>query len=342
MVRRALYHAAVRCFLLGTILALPGAASGQSADTGDIVGQIRVARVGFLPDRVQVTLQARGAIVNQVWTDDEGRFGFFNLAANAYHLNINDEKYQPVSEDVRLSPTLQRIVVVNLTLTPKPSDKAQIPDDQIRGTNPYLLDLGRYRKQFPKKVLKEFDAGVKAEEKGKLEAAIEHFRAAIALAADFYPAHNNLGTIYLTQKDFPAAEAEFRSVLTLNKTDVQALFNLGNILLLTKRYTEALQAVQEGTRRQPNAALGHWLLGAVYLKTGRLVEAEAELRRAGEMDPELARVHLELVNLYLEQGRTEQAKGELEMFLQRFPADQLAPQARELLARLEGAPATKP
>jgi len=250
-------------------------------------------------------------------------------------LIVDDERYQPHSENVSVNPVFTHTNVLNFTLIPRASAKPDVPQPQVSGQNPYVVDAA-YAKEFPKKVIKQFEAGVKEQEKGKLDKAIKHFQEALALAPDFYPAHNNLGTAYVTQGKFDLARAQFEQVLKLNQGDTQAYFNLGNVLLLSGRLDEAQRILEEGIRRQPNLALGHFLLGTVLARRRDYTAAENELRKAQEIDPLVPKVHLELVNIYVQQLRVPEAVAELRAFLTRFPDDPLAPQARQVLARLEG------
>ncbi len=303
-------------------------------DNGAIGGQITVARGSFPPDRIEVTLQTRGIVVNQVWTDDEGRFLFRDLPGNLYHVIINDEKYEYYEENVKVNPRTTNIL--SIRLTPKAPAAREAPQPPVAGGNPYLVDPAEYKKEFPKKVVKEFEEGVKCQAHGRTGDAIRHFQASLKLAPDFYPAHNNLGAAYLGENNFPAAQAEFEAVLKLKQSDAQAYFNLGNVFLLTRRYDDCLRMVEEGLRKQPDSGFGQFLLGSVYERLGRLPEAERALQDTIRLDPSLSRAHLELVNLYLRQKRTQEAISELKFFLKSFPTDPLVPQARQTLARLEG------
>ncbi|HSE48453.1 MAG TPA: tetratricopeptide repeat protein [Terriglobales bacterium] len=332
------YSLASALFALGLFLVAGCPLAAPQNDTGSIVGQISIARSGHPPSRIKVALEARGAVVNEVWTDDEGRYSFLFLVPNLYHVKVNDERFQPYSEDVSVNPVFTRSNILNITLIPKPPEKPAVPQPQVAGQNPYVVDAS-YAKEFPKKVIKEFEAGVKEQDKGKLEKAIKHFEQALTLAPDFYPAHNNLGTAYVTQGRFDLAREQFESVLKLNQGDTQAYFNLGNVFLLTENFPEARRILEEGLRRQPQVALGHFLLGTVLARTHENDAAERELRKAQELDPLNPKVHLELVNLYLQQQKRQLAIAELHAFLTRFPDDPLAPQARAVLGRLEGSSA---
>ncbi|MBI3484294.1 MAG: hypothetical protein HY012_03975, partial [Acidobacteria bacterium] len=60
----------------------------HAQETGNLIGQIRLVNGSFPTARVMVTLQTRGATLDNAYTDNEGRFGFYNLIANPYHLVI--------------------------------------------------------------------------------------------------------------------------------------------------------------------------------------------------------------------------------------------------------------
>jgi tetratricopeptide (TPR) repeat protein len=320
--------------LLLVVFCLGGSAQAQNT-VGNIVGQVRIARGNFPPERIQVTLITRGLEVNQAWTDDEGKFAFYRLPGNLYHVIISDEKYEYREVLVKVDPHLAATNIINVQLDPKSPAKPDAPPPSVAGGNPYLVDQADYEKQFPRKVIKEFEEGVRHQADGKSADAIRHFQAALKLAPDFYPAHNNLGVLYLGQGNFPAAQTEFESVLALKQSDTQAYFNLANVLLLTSRYDDCLRVVEEGLRRQPNSGFGRFLVGSVYSRMGKLPEAERSLHDAIQFDPSLSGAHLELVNLYLRQQRAQEAISELKSFLKLFPESPLVPKARETLARLE-------
>jgi len=320
----------------GFVLLLSSAVPAASQmDTGAIAGQIRVSRANFPPDRIEVTLETRGITVNESWTDNEGKFIFHSLPGNLYHVIINDEHYEPYQEDVKVEPHINPVNLLSITLKPRAQTKSDAQRPTIAGANPYLIDLTEYEKQFPKKAVKEFERGADAQAEGNNDEAIRHFQSALKLAPTFYPAHNNLGTAYLGQSNFTAAQAEFETVLKLKPSDTEAYFNLANVFLLTNNYDESLRMVEEGLRRQPNSGFGQFLLGSVYNRMGKLPEAERALRDAVRLDPSLSRAHLELVNLYLRQQRTQEATDELKYFLKAFPSDPFAHHARQVLVRLE-------
>jgi tetratricopeptide (TPR) repeat protein len=321
----------------GLLLVAAAALKAQQGGVGSIIGEIHLNR-GDFPGRILVELQFRAATVSSQYSDDEGKFGFSGLASNPYHVVIHDERFHPVDQLVVLDTSISIISIAQISLNSREPVKKDLPLDRAPGSNPAVVDLREYRRRFPKNVVKEFDRGVEADRKGKHEEAIQHYEKAVTLAPEFYPAHNNLGSAYLSKSNFAAAQNQFERAITLNQSDAEAYLNLGNVLLMTKNYDGALQNVQEGLRRDPNSAWGRFLLGSVYVRLRKFAEAERSLRAALSIIPAMSRVHLELVNMYLLQKKNSDARTELKAFLADSPNDPLAPKAKEVLKRLEAEP----
>ncbi len=283
-----------------------------------------------------VSLEFRGATVSSVYCNDQGQFSFSGLVANEYRVSVDDDAYLPVGENVNVDPSVAQTNFVQFTLTPRESKKVQDSASRVAGSNPYLIDPAEYYQRFPKKTLKEFDKGVEAENQGKADEAIAHYEKALSYSPDFSPAHNHLGSAYLSRQKFEEAQLEFEAALKSNQNDTQARFNLANVLLITHRYDEAGTEIEEGLKRQPNSAFGHFLRGSMYCHTSRPELAEKSLRTALQYDPKMSQASLQLVNMYLQQKRPADAITELESYLKAFPDTQFATQARDLLKRLRG------
>jgi tetratricopeptide (TPR) repeat protein len=309
----------------------------QQQQVGKIIGSVRILKADFPPTAVLVSLEFRGAPIESVYCDGQGRFGFYNLVANEYRVSVNDDAYVPVAENVNLNPAISQLSFVQFTLVPREDKKKQDPlTGRVAGSNPYLVDPAEYSRHFPKKTVKEFKKGVDAYQQGKTDDAIQHYEKALSYSPDFYPARNNLGLAYLGRQNFEAAQTQFEATLKANQNDVEAYFNLANVLLLTQRYPAAEREIEEGLQRRPDSAFGHFLQGSLYSRTGRPELAEKSLQSALQLDPKMSQGYLQLVNLYLQQKRTSDAINELETYLKAFPDGQFSPKARDLLKRLQG------
>jgi tetratricopeptide (TPR) repeat protein len=324
-------------FILLVSLILTSQIRAQQANSlGKIIGIIRVSRGDFPANPVLVHLDMRGSPINSSYADAQGRFGFYNLVANEYTISVDDDAYEPFTESINVNPDTSPMTFAQVMLIPRANAKKDPLPGRVEGSNPYLIDLAEYSRQFPKKTLKEFDKGVEADHQGKTDDAIQHYEKALSYSPGFYPAHNNLGSAYLARQNFDAAQTQFEAALKGNQNDAQLYFNLANVLFLTQRYPAAEREIEEGLQRRPDSAFGHFLQGSVYSRTGRPELAEKSLQSALQLDPKMSKVYLQLVNLYVQQKRTAEAISQLEAYLKAFPDSPFSPKARELLKRLQG------
>lgn len=316
-------------------IALSVFCTAQQNTYANIVGQVSVARLGFPPKAILVNLQARGATINSVYTDNQGMFGFYSLTGGLYEVVIQDSDYEPASRQVDVDPTVSQQNYIQIVLTPVPDKEADKGGAALPGSNPNVIDLSQYTKRFPKKAVKEYHKGVEAEKRRDMKGAAEHLNKAIQMAPDFYPAHNELGRVYMAESNFAGAEEQFTRAIKLSQTDPEAYLNLGNVYLLTHQFEKALESVQQGVQRNPASPLGQFLLGSVYERLGKLKEAEQALQEALKRDPRMARAHLELVNVYLAERNQPQAIAQLKQFLKSAPNDPLSPKVKQVLDRLQ-------
>lgn len=328
--------ALIRALLvLGLALLFQPELLGQAQILGKIIGEIRLENGEFPHHQILVQLFVRGAAIDTVYSDTQGAFGFSNLNANGYRIVINEDGFYPVDEAAIVNPSSSPITTVHIVLRPREGSRKDPLDNRVSGSNPYLVAPADYNKVLPKKALKEYKRAVEAERKGKLEESIEAYREVLRIAPDFYPAHNNLGSLYLSSSDFKSAEKQFREAIRLDQNEAQAYFNLGNTMILTARYADAQNTVLEGLQRRPDSAFGDFLWGSLLGHSGKYEEAEKTLHEALRLDPSLWQVHLQLVNIYLHQDRREDAIAQLRTFLQLFPSQPAVAKAAELLHRLQ-------
>jgi len=301
---------------------------------GSVVGQVRVERGGSPPQNILVNLKYHGAIINSIYTDSLGTYGFHQLPPDTYVVSINDEHYQPVEQSAVIQGTsLAPTTYMDITVRPRQTSTSDL-SQKTQGANPNIIDAREYSSRFPKQVRKEFDKGVASDQEGKKEEATKHYQKALQIAPDYYPAHNNLGSDYLSKSDFADARKEFEQVVRLNQSDAQGYFNLSNVCMMMGQLTDAQHYLEEGMRREPDSALGHFLLGSLDMQAGKYSQAEATLGQAIQLSPTMAQARLQLVNLFLQEGKKTEATAELRNFVRIFPDSSFTPRARELLQKL--------
>jgi tetratricopeptide (TPR) repeat protein len=330
------------CLFFALLLTMP--ALGQEEVLGSIVGRVRIARGDVPPQRILITLEYLGAPRDSVYTDSEGVFGFHNLEPGSYEIAVNDGEYEPVHQRAEIPATsLGPVAYADITLIPKSTNKSDAATpSKTPGSNPNMMDVREYSSRFPKNAVKEFKKGQQADSSGKRDDAIRHYEKAISISPDYYFAHNNLGSDYLSKSDFAGARREFEKVVELNQSDAAAYFNLSNVCMISGQLAEAGQYLDEGMRRQPDSAFGQFLTGSLDLRLGKFSEAESALHHAIQLDPRMVQARLQLINLFLKQGRREDAASQLRDFVNSFPESSFSAQAKQLLQKLEAHPQPAP
>jgi Flp pilus assembly protein TadD len=126
---------------------------------------------------------------------------------------------------------------------------------------------------------------------GRLDAALAHFEAFIAVEPRFAPAHNNRGHI-LTRLGRPAeALGSLETAIRLDPSYASAFSNLGCALRDLGRSEEALDSLDAATTLEPDFAEAHSNRGNALLDLGRPDEALASYERALQLKPSFGDAH---------------------------------------------------
>src|SRR5207237_6927419 len=96
--------------------------NAQQGGVGNVVGELHLTR-GDFGGRIFVELQLRSAPIASGYSDNEGKFGFYGLASNTYHVVIHDERFFPVDQAVVLDTSISFMSVAQVTLTPHEGPK---------------------------------------------------------------------------------------------------------------------------------------------------------------------------------------------------------------------------
>jgi tetratricopeptide (TPR) repeat protein len=141
---------------------------------------------------------------------------------------------------------------------------------------------------------RDYYRGLLAQRQGGREAALEHYRAAVAAGVSNPEAYNALAwTILETGKGEPSeAVIHAERSLTLRPDNPDALDTYGWALYRAGRAAEAVRPLEQALARDPRIYCIHYHLGMAYLEIGRHAEARRHLRLQVQLMPKTSEAEL--------------------------------------------------
>jgi Tfp pilus assembly protein PilF len=330
--------------LLGNLLtltALAGAVCAQDmtmddkmpirdASNGAITGRVMLPSGLMNSSHLKIVLSNSQAPMMTLYSDKNGEFGFYNLRAGIYYVQIfaDDTVYDPLVQKVHIKPGDP----VHLTLYLK--EKVTPTARASRGN---IVSTADADAAVPSPAKKAFEQSVKLIDKGDIDGAILELSKAIAIYPDYITARNNLGAQYLKRKRLTEAAEQFKTILEKNPKYFNARLNLGIVLVEEKRFTEAIEELSQASALDSANPAAHLFWGIAALDLNELVVAERELVKALLLGGErYSNAHYYFAHVYLKTGRREDARREFTLFLQTAPQGEMAAQARAYLQQLAG------
>lgn len=142
---------------------------------------------------------------------------------------------------------------------------------------------------------------------GRLDEAIVQLREALALEPGAAETWSNLGNALASQGRYEEAIANYARAVELRPSFADAHSNLGNALFLMNRRDEAIRSYEVAVHLDPGFADARYNLGIALASAGRLAEAEAQLAEAIRLRPAHAEAHHQLGLVLAAGGRFEEA-----------------------------------
>lgn len=156
---------------------------------------------------------------------------------------------------------------------------------------------------------------------GRAPEAVQAYRRAVTMRADFVEAWNNLGNALRDAGDPDAAVAALQRAVRLRPQLAVCQLNLGRALLVAKRFDEALAAFDHAARADPTSVEALFELGVTLAAMGRHEESLAPLQRAVALDPRHARAVARLALTLVALERLPEAEAAYERSLALDPRD---------------------
>ena len=119
--------------------------------------------------------------------------------------------------------------------------------------------------------------------KGETSNAVASFKRALEIDPEMFEAHNDLGTVYFKNNNYPAAEASFAAAVRIKPEAWPSRFNLGLCYARQGRYSEATRELERVVQEAPEDALSLYELGLCYERTRRPEDAVRVFQKAGKL-----------------------------------------------------------
>ncbi len=290
----------------------------------EVSGVVSIADSGVAAQNVTVRLEKfSGGIIDQMNTDVRGRFRFINLQRNYYKVVITSPGFNAAQQDADLSLLFKVFLVFELI-----RDKAK--DTSGRALLNDVVDAN-----VPTEARDEYERGRAALAKKDQQEAIAHLQKAITLYPNFFAADLLLATAYVDLREWSRAEVVLRRAIELKPESAPAIISLGEVYWRQKRLKEAEETLLAGLKLDDKSWHGQFTLARLYWEIGDIKKAGPPLGLTLQLKPDFAEAHLLAGNVLLKVGQQQRALLEYEEYLKLAPKGEFAPQARELVQKLQ-------
>lgn len=294
--------------------------SSPSANSFEVVGQVRMAGSGQPANRIPIKLERfGGGVVDQIDTDGSGRFRFANLQRGYYRVIVNAPGFKPSQQDADLQVVFRSYLVFELTA--ENSSASALVD---------VIDA-----RAPASAREEMVRGREALGKKSYDEAIGHLQKAVSSYPEFYEAQLLLGTAFMDEREWKKAEGAFQRAVELKATSAAAMLSLGEVYWRQKRNDEAEKILLAGLKLNDKSWHGYFTLARLYWDLDDIAKAAPAIGHTLQLKPDFAEGHLLAGNILLRINQPERAVAEYHEYLRLEPKGEFAAQTRELVEKLK-------
>jgi len=297
-----------------------GAHRGDTAGSGgnsSIQGHV-ISPTGKLPDsRVRITLDSVNSGQRVAFANEDGSFNFNGLEGGSYSLVIDAGKEFELARESVFIEAGKPMSNVPVYLRMKPE------------ANPAFAGV-------PKAAVDLYQKALESVRKKENDKAMTLLGDAIKQHPQFALAHNEMGLLHMRAGKVDKALEEYKAASDALPGDPMIQLNYGTALTQKKDFAAAEKHLRAALAKLDKAATGHLYLGISLIGLKNYAEAETELQQAIKLGGEQMGVaHRYLGGLYW--GRdNKRAVQELETYLKLVPKAPDAEQTREAIKKLRG------
>jgi tetratricopeptide (TPR) repeat protein/uncharacterized caspase-like protein len=145
----------------------------------------------------------------------------------------------------------------------------------------------------------------------KYAEAIEAYKLAIRLDANYAPAYGGLGDAYFNSGNSEQALTAYKEQARLAPNDADAQYDLGYFYNAMGRHGEAFAPLVKATSLDPNFAEAHYGIGYAYLRSAEYEKSISYLKSAARIKPDYGDAYYGLGQAYAKLGKIDLANEQL-------------------------------
>ncbi len=137
--------------------------------------------------------------------------------------------------------------------------------------------------------------------------AIDTYKIAIRLDANYAPAHSGLGSVYMSMGNWKEALAAYNEQVRVAPNDAQAQYDLGFFYNAMGRHGDAFAPLVKAVSLDPSLAEAHYEIGYAYVRIDDFEKSLAYLRNAVRLRPDYGDAYYSLGLAYARLGKADLA-----------------------------------
>jgi tetratricopeptide (TPR) repeat protein len=177
--------------------------------------------------------------------------------------------------------------------------------------NEYAQKRGRAPQKAPSRAAGLVDEADKMAEDKKWPEAIDAYKLAIRLDANYAPAYGGLGDAYLNSGNSEQALVAYKEQVRLAPNDAEAQFDLGYFYNAMGRHGEAFAPLVKATSLDPNFAEAYYGIGYAYLRGEDFEKSISFFKSAIRIKPDYDEAFYGLGQAYARLGKSDLANEQL-------------------------------
>jgi tetratricopeptide (TPR) repeat protein len=312
--------------LIFNLLFHPAMQNGQFAirgyvrnNNGQAVGNVRVS----LLDEYRQSIK-------MLFSDTTGKYEFRSVGRGVFFIRVDTTGtiYENTEQRIELtslsSSRIEEPVIIDIII------KAR------KNPSPGGQPSTAFSQDVPDGAKKEYERGLNSLKNNKADLAIISFKLALESFSDYYDALEQLGNLYVEQRDYQSAEPVLAHALEVNKSGWRAHYALGIAQYNLNRPGDAIVSLKRATELNGDSANAYMWLGIVLAKN---TESRTDAIKAFERVTQLARdsvpqAYFYLGSLYSKNNQNKEAADALEHFLRLDPQTGNKDQLKKVIEQL--------